>query len=189
VKILAIKKEHHRQGLLWQGGEQLRLILKGVEEMRPASSFYCKRAPVTITMLDDLNSGLDRSSGLDNCVCAICCLFFFSQLRISEILPPTQNLNRFNPCQHATFAHIRESTTKNGACNLHLPWLKTQKARGDDVWIPRQEAPLDPIHAIHKHFVKNRLKINHPILAYCDANENLVMLTRAKFIQHINQIL
>jgi hypothetical protein len=42
---------------------------------------------------------------------------------------------------------------------------------------------------IHKHFVKNRLEINHPISAYHDVNENLVMLTRAKFIQHINQIL
>jgi hypothetical protein len=45
------------------------------------------------------------------------------------------------------------------------------------------------VTAIHKHFVKNRLEINHPISAYCDVNENLVTLTRAKFIQHINQIL
>jgi hypothetical protein len=44
AKILAIKKEHQRQGLAWQGGEQLYQILKGVEEMRPASSFYSKRA-------------------------------------------------------------------------------------------------------------------------------------------------
>jgi hypothetical protein len=164
-------------------------ILKGVEEMRPASSFYSKRAPVTIAMLDDLNSRLDRSSGLDNCVCAICCLSFFSQLHIGEILPPTKNLKRFNPHCHATFAHIWESTAKNGACNLHLPWSKTQKARGDDVWIPRQEAPLNPIHTIHKHFIKNRLEINHPILAYHDMQNNLVTLTRAKFIQCINQIL
>jgi hypothetical protein len=121
AKILAIKKKHHRRGLLWQGREQLRLILKGVEEMRPASSFYCKRAPVMIMMLDDLNSRLDRSSGLDNCVHTICCLSFFSQLHISEILPPTQNFNRFNPHRHTTFAHIQESTAKNGACNLHLP--------------------------------------------------------------------
>jgi hypothetical protein len=128
AKILAIRKEHQRRGLAWQGGERLRLILKGVEEMRPASSFYSKRAPVMIAMLDDLNSWLDRSSGLDNCVRAICCLSFFSQLRIGEILPPTQNLRRFNPRRHATFAHIQESTAKNGACNLHLPWSKTQKA-------------------------------------------------------------
>jgi hypothetical protein len=171
------------------GGECLRLTLKGVEEMRLALSFYSKRAPVTIAMLDDLNSWLDRSSGLDNCVHAICCLSFFSQLCIGEILPPTQNLRRFNPRHHATPTHIRESTAKNGACNLHLPWSKTQKAQGVDVWIPCQEAPLDPIHAIHKHFIKNRLEINHPISAYRDMQNNLVTLTRAKFIQHINQIL
>ena len=29
--------------------------------------------------------------------------------------------------RHAIFAHIAESTTENGACNLHLPWSKTKK--------------------------------------------------------------
>jgi hypothetical protein len=48
---------------------------------------------------------------------------------------------------------------------------------------------LDPIHAIHKHFIKNRLEISHPISAYRDTQNNIVTLTRAKFIQHINQIL
>ncbi|KAF8814362.1 hypothetical protein BYT27DRAFT_7206173 [Phlegmacium glaucopus] len=189
AKISAIKKEHSRRGLPWFGGDRLKLTLKGVEELRPPSSFFSKRAPVTISMLDDLNSGLDRSSGVDNCIRAICFLAFFCQLRIGEILPPTQDLNNFNPHRHATFAHITESTASNGACNLHLPWSKTQKARGDNVWIPRQEPPLDPIHAIHKHFIKNRLVITHPIAAYRDASNNVVTLTRTKFIRRINQIL
>jgi hypothetical protein len=189
AKLLAIRKEHERRGLIWFGGNRLRSILKGVEELRPPSSFYSKRVPITISMLEDLNKGFDRSSGLDNCVRAICLLSFFCQLRSGEVLPPTQNLEKFNPHRHATFANIAESTAANGACNLHLPWSKTQKARGDDVWIPRQEAPLDPIHAIHKHFIKNKLDTHHPIAAYRDAYNNIITLTRSRFVRRINEIL
>ncbi|KAF8804543.1 hypothetical protein BYT27DRAFT_6691240 [Phlegmacium glaucopus] len=127
AKISAIKKEHERRCLPWLAGERLRLILKGVEGLRPPSSFYAKRSPVTIPMLEALSDRLSRSSGLDNCIRAICCLSFFCQLRISEILPPTRDLKKFNPHRHATFAHISESTALNGSCNLHLPWSKTQK--------------------------------------------------------------
>jgi hypothetical protein len=167
AKLLAIRKEHEHLGLIWPGGSHLRRVLKDVEKLRPPSSFYNKRAPVTIPMLEDLSKALSRSSGIDICIRAICLLSFFSQLRSGEILPPTQDLKKFNQQRYATFAHIAESTAENGACNLHLPWSKTQKGCGNDVWIPRQEAPLDPIHAIHKHFIKNKLNTNHPIAAYC----------------------
>ena len=189
AKLLAVRKEHERRGLIWSGGPCLRRVLKGVEELRPISSFRNKRSPVTISMLEDLNRGLSRSSGLDVCIRAICLLSFFCQLRCGEILPPTQDLGKFNPLRNATFAHIAESTADNGACNLYLPWSKTQKGRGDDVWIPRQEAPLDPIHAIHKHFIKNKLNIDHPIAAYRNDHDNIVSLTRSKFLRRINNIL
>ena len=189
AKLLAIRKEHERRGIPWFGGSRLRSILRGVEELRPPSSFYSKRVPITISMLEDLNRGFDRTSGLDICVRAICLVSFFCQLRSGEILPPTQNLTKFDPRRYATFANIAESTAANGACNLHLPWSKTEKARGDDVWIPRQEAPLDPIHAIHKHFIKNKLRAHHPIAAYRDAHDNIITLTRSKFVRRINEIL
>jgi hypothetical protein len=128
AKILVIKKEHKWQGLAWQGGECLHCILKGVEELRLASSYCSKRAPITISMLEDLTRGLSRSSGLNICIHTICLLSFFCQLCSSEILPPTQDLNKFNSQCHATFTHIAESTAQNGTCNLHLPWSKTQKA-------------------------------------------------------------
>lgn len=186
ARISAIKKEHRRQAIPWSGGEK---IMKGIKEMRPASSFRIRRAPVTIDMLTDLDRGLKRTSGLDNCVRAICLLSFFSQLCSGDLLPPSEDLSKFNPRHHATFSDIAESTAESGACCLHLPWSKTEKARGEDVWIPRQEAPLDPIRAIHKHFIKNNLEINHPISAYRNEHGKLVTLTRSKFIQRINHIL
>jgi hypothetical protein len=63
AKVLAVRKEHERRGLIWPGGSCLRRVLKGVEELRPISSFRNKRAPVTISMLEDLNRGLSRASG------------------------------------------------------------------------------------------------------------------------------
>jgi len=113
-----------------------------------------------IAMLTDLNGVLSRTSGLDICVWVICLLSFFGQLCSGELLPPTKNWEKFDPCCHATFSHIAESTAQNGACNHHLLWLKTQKVCGDDVWIPCQEAPLDPIHTIHKHCIKNKLQMH-----------------------------
>ncbi|KAF8234236.1 hypothetical protein L208DRAFT_1550788, partial [Tricholoma matsutake] len=189
AKLLAIRKEHESLRLAWLGGDHLCRTLKGVEELRPAMSFHSKRAPMTISMLEDLNKGLSRTSGADICIWAICLLSFFCQLRSGKILPPMQDLGKFDARKHAMFTHITESTAENGACNLHLPWSKTQKARGNNIWILRQEAPLDPIHAIHKHFIKNRLNIKHPIATYHDAHDNIIMLTRSKFVCHINRIL
>jgi len=130
----------------------------------------------------DLNSALSRALGLNICVWAICLLSFFCQLHSGKLLPPTQDLKKFDPQHHALFSHITESPTQNGTCNLHLLWLKTQKACRDNVWIPCQEAPLDPLHTIHKHYIKNKLQINHPIAAYWDSQGMLVTLTRSKFI-------
>jgi hypothetical protein len=48
---------------------------------------------------------------------------------------------------------------------------------------------LDPIHAISKHFIKNKLEHHHPIAAYRNLHGNLVTLTRSKFVRRINQIL
>ena len=58
-KISAIKREHLHRGLLWQGGKQLCIIMKGIEEMRPASSYHVKRAPVMIQMLTDISWALN----------------------------------------------------------------------------------------------------------------------------------
>ncbi|KAF8227796.1 hypothetical protein L208DRAFT_1294991 [Tricholoma matsutake] len=189
AKISAIRKEHERRGLPWLGGAQLHQTIKGVEELRPQSSFHPKRAPVSIAMLMDLNKALSRSSGLDICIRVICLLSFFSQLCSGKLLPPTQHLEKFNPRRWATFSDIAESTAQNGACNLHLPRSKTQKARGDNVWIPHQEVPLDPIHAIHKHYIKNKIDLEHPIATYRNTHNRLVTLTRSKFIHRVNQIL
>lgn len=39
VKLLAVRKEHERRGLIWQGGPLLRQLLKGIEEIRPTSYY------------------------------------------------------------------------------------------------------------------------------------------------------
>ena len=67
--------------------------------------------------------------------------------------------------------------------------MKTQKGQGDDVWIPCQETPLEPIHALHKHFLKNTLSLRDSIAAYQDDQEELLTLTGLKFVCQINAIL
>jgi hypothetical protein len=188
TKISALKKLHVRLGYNWSPGN-LQQILKGIEEMRPTSSFCQKRAPITIPMLLDIDKHLVRSDPLDACIRCVLLLCFFCQLRAGELLCPTENLANLNHSRHPTFAHISESTAENGAANLHLPWSKTEKAQCDDVWIPQQEPPLDPIHALHKHFVRSDLELTDPIALYCKPCGTVIALTRSGFICHINQIL
>ena len=57
AKLAAIKREHERRGLVWQGGVLLRRTLKVVEESRPPSSFNSKRAS-SISIVEDSNRGL-----------------------------------------------------------------------------------------------------------------------------------
>jgi hypothetical protein len=189
AKVSAIKKVHERLGYPWNPGDRLCRMVKGIEQMRPASSYCTKRAPLTIPMLHDINKGLIRSEPLDICVRCIILLCFFCQLRAGELLCPTSDIQKFDPSRHATFANMSVSTAENGSLNLHLPWSKTEKARGDDVWIPRQQPPLDPIHALHKHFLKNNLDLHDPIASYHDKHGSIITLTRSRFIRHINDIL
>jgi hypothetical protein len=189
AKITAIKKVHERLGYAWYPGDRLRRLVKGIEQMRPASSYRKKRAPLTIPMLLDIDKHLIRSDPLDICIRCVILLCFFCQLRAGELLCPTNDIRRFDPTRHATFANVSASTADNGASNLHLPWSKTEKGRGDDVWIPRQEPPLDPIHALHKHFLKNNLELYHPIASYRNEAGNVITLTRSRFIRRINELL
>ena len=56
AKLGAIKKEHERRGLVWQGGMLLRRTLKGVEEMR--NSVSSKRGRI-ISMPKDFTAAGD----------------------------------------------------------------------------------------------------------------------------------
>jgi hypothetical protein len=189
AKISAIKKLHDRLGYHWDYGDKLRRMVKGIEQMRPASSYRQKCAPMTIPMLLDIDKGLVRSNLLDVSARCILLLCFFCQLRAGELLCPTRDYSKCCATRLATFANISPSTATNGASNLHLPWSKTEKARGDDVWIPRQEPPLDPIHVTHKHYIKNGLEPHHPIASYRNEHGTVTPLTRSKFIRRINEIL
>jgi hypothetical protein len=185
----ALKKLHSCLGLPWPACDGLRRMVKGIEAMRPPSSFRQKRALITIPMLLDIDKHLRRSDPLDICIRCVLLLCFFCQLRAGELVCPKESLVNFDPSRHATFANVSDSTADNGAANLHLPWSKTERSRGDDVWIPRQEYPLDPIHALHKHFIKNNLELTHPIASYRNTCGTVVALTRSRFIRRINEIL
>ena len=63
AKLGAIRREHKRRGLVWQGGELLQRVLKGVEELRPVSRSNSKRAPST-SMLEDSKKGLTTAGNV-----------------------------------------------------------------------------------------------------------------------------
>jgi hypothetical protein len=156
---------------------------------RPASSCGKKHTPMTILTLLDIDKGLVHSSPLDISVHCILLLCFFCQLCAGELLCPNEDYSMFSPTCHATFANITPSTAANVASNLHLPWSKKWKKPRAMMCGSRQEPSLDPIHATHKHYIKNALELHHPIVSYHNEHGKITTLTRSKFICHINQIL
>src|SRR5262249_25444196 len=79
AKICAIKKLHDCLGLQWSYDDRLHRMVKGIEELRPQSLIRAKHAPVTISMLLDIDKHLICTDGLDIYIRCMLLLCFFCQ--------------------------------------------------------------------------------------------------------------
>lgn len=187
-KISAVKVYHEQQELPWAGGEKLRRVLKGVENATPASSIRAQRPPVTTEMLRLLHKKLDQSNGLDSAVLAVATMSLYGQLRLGEILPRVESLEKFDGTLQPAMLNVSEPFSAAGSRSIHLPWSKTKKARGEDVVITRQKGRTDPIAALEKHMRINKLSSHHPIASYRDAQGKVKALTKQRFLRRCNSI-
>lgn len=187
-KISAVKVYHEKRGLAWYGGEKLRRVLKGVENATPASSFREQRPPVTTKMLRMLHMGLDLRDGLDAAVLAIANTSLYGQLRLGEILPRVEKLEKFDGTRQPAVSNLSRPFSAAGSRTIHLPWSKTKRARGEDVVITRQEGRTDPITALENHIRINKLSSHHPIASFRDAQGVRKALTKQRFLRRCNSI-
>ncbi|KAE9402039.1 hypothetical protein BT96DRAFT_817094 [Gymnopus androsaceus JB14] len=190
AKVSVVKSWVQRRGLAWEGGNNLRNILNGIECRAPASSFRDQRPPVKKEHLSTLFDELDLSGscGLDHVMAAVSVGCFYGQLRGGEILPQSSNPADFNPSELPTVKDLN-APNQNGDRKLRLPKTKTKQSRGKEVLlhIPRKD-PDSPTRAWQEHIQVNILGPDDPLVAYWDKNNELRVLSKAVFLNQCNTV-
>ncbi|KAF5378464.1 hypothetical protein D9615_007028 [Tricholomella constricta] len=109
---------------------------------------------------------------------------FWGQVRLGELLPSRESdydsslLPRWSD-----FGIANES----GSRLLHLPRTKTGGARGEEIFITRQDH-LDPIACLELHQLVNGGH-NLPLASYRSSSGSMLSLTRRKSLRRVNEVL
>ncbi|KAE9384337.1 hypothetical protein BT96DRAFT_771237, partial [Gymnopus androsaceus JB14] len=189
AKVSAIKAWVSRRGKQWKGSDNLHKVLAGVERKASASSFREEHAPVKEDHLRVLHEGLDLPGkcGKDYAIAAAAKALFAGQMRSGAILATSPNPDDYNPSELPAVSDLLppNSTSKR---NLRLPKMKTSQTRGEKVVLGAQPGRTCPIHALRDHIKVNRLRPEHPLLAFCNAHGKLKVLTKVDFLKRCNSI-
>ncbi|CUA71572.1 Dynein heavy chain domain-containing protein 1 [Rhizoctonia solani] len=149
----ALKTWHVLNNAPWKGGPQLPLVLRGVSNLAPESSRRPERPGVTRQMLIQLHDHLDPNIPLHASVFAAAAVAFWGQCRLSELLGTSRRNHA--PKTHPSRSSLTGTPTRGVSAVLHLPFTKTAGSRGQDIVIPHQLGPADPISALVRHWEVN----------------------------------
>lgn len=155
-----------------------------MENQRPASFIKEQHPPVTIEMLQSLQTTLDMTDSFDACVLFTVLACFWGQIRLGKFLPTSKK--NFDSTLNPTWSHLHHPTSITGSCVLHLPNTKLGGRKGEDVMLPRQHE-ADPISALEQHCKLNFASIDAPLASY-KTIAGIIPLTRCKFLCRLNSI-
>lgn len=188
AKIYGVRAFHIQNRLPWNTTTQLKYILEGVRREAPADDQKEARRPVTKERLMMLEEGLDETDPKDIAVMAMASVAFFAQLRLGEILPPTEKPGRFDPRKNPVVGNLGEGLSRKGSRTLHLPWTKTKKEKGEDVVICAQRGKINPVAALEYHIQANELGRDSPLAEYREIKGKRKTLTTRAFMARCNEI-
>lgn len=186
AKCDAIRAWHIENGYAYQGGLQLEYVIKGIENLRPQSSFRPKRPPVSREMLSCIEKSLDLSLPSDRCILFVAFACFWGQIRLGEILPISDR--KFDSLLYPTWGDLKPPTTSAGSRVLHLPNTKMGGKRGEDVILTKQDH-LDPINALTLHYMANYNNTSQSIATFRTPSNSTAILTQRLFLGRLNTIL
>ena len=155
---------HSLHGLAWPlDAATTQLLLRAADRLAPPSRG--KREPLTVDFMERLRPALDISVSLDAAVWAALLVIFWSTSRCGEFLLP--RLDAFDPQLHIQTQHYTTSTQGTVLVhNFHLPWTKTRKLAGDDVFFAGQTGPCDPVAALCAHLELNKPAPDAPLFEH-----------------------
>jgi hypothetical protein len=188
--ISAVRGWHTRKGVVWNGGKNLRDMLRGVERQAPPSSRREERLPVKEEFIEHLHHDLDLSgrNGLHACVVAHAKMLWSGQMRAGEPLPTSPDISKFSPLDHPTVAHLSQRNSK-GSRTLKLPKTKVEPIRGETVILSAIPNPItDPNPALEFHIHVNNLALTDPLCAFRNSRGYLSVMTKKLFMDTCNEI-
>ncbi|KAF8869112.1 hypothetical protein BD779DRAFT_1614627 [Infundibulicybe gibba] len=178
--LSGLKRWHILNNFEYGSSPRLKYLLKAADNMTPGTSKQAPRPPVTLAMLRALHNCLDLSGGLDACIMAAATVAFWGQARLGELLSSSEK--HFYPTRIPSRSNLHEPSTSAGSRKLHLPSTKTKGARGEDIFICRQNGRTDPISALDAHLKVNKLSPTLPLFSYDIGNGRHLALTRRRFL-------
>jgi hypothetical protein len=134
-KVAAIRAWHIYNDTPWFSSIRLVYVLKGATNLTPTTSLCSPCLPVMNDMLLLLSSSLNLQNHFDTAIFFTACAAFWGQLRLGEILPPTQFNYDITLLLHITNI---SSPSSMGSRSLHLPHTKTSPVKGELVMLCRQ---------------------------------------------------
>jgi integrase len=180
--VAGVRAFHVARNAAWPASERLRLILEGVERLRPPSSHQPERPPVTLDLLRALADYLDPSSSRDAAILACAFVAFWGQCRLGELLPLSAQayLLHHQPS--------RSSWCQDQLDALHLPWTKTTRSKGATVPLFRQSSRTCPVTCLRRFLRDHPAPRRAHLFAYADQGGTARPLVKRVFLARVNQV-
>jgi hypothetical protein len=192
--LTGVRVWHQVWSMPWPGrDDELNRAVRGSKQHVPESSVRVKRAPYTVTMLQQCLKYMDLDLHLDAAVWAAMCTAFWGLARLGEITVPA--LYRFNQAEHASRANLSDTVEPRSGLTIQQAWLPRTKGapQGEPIyWAKQPESGICPKLAMENHLRVNpcgsKVETNTPLLAHYHSDGKLRPLTKRAFVDRIKDI-
>jgi hypothetical protein len=185
--VFGVRAWHTLHGQRWAMDDmQVKAALTGAANLAPPSSKRPKRAPFTVSLIEQILNKLNHSDPLDAAVAACLTTTFYTVARTGEFTVPS--LNKFNPIVHIKRSDIRIGEDRHGmrVKVFVIPHTKCSP-NGEDVYWAPQQGPSDPDAALRNHFEINNPPSDSHLFAY-KHHKGMRPLTKRAFIDRLNAV-
>ena len=188
--VYGILSWHILHGLKWfSRNDEIEALLRAAHKPSPRSSKHKEKPPWTIQDLTTFCKALDQNDPKDSAVLACLTTTFWGTARLREVTVP--KLNGFDPNLHIKPSDVQYNIKDCNNCEetvIFIPWTKTAREKGENIFWTKQDGPINPQHALQNHLKINSPKENDHLFSFKHANGYCPM-TQSIFITQINQII
>jgi hypothetical protein len=183
--IAAVRSWHIKNNAPWHAGLRLSYVLRGANNLTPATSKRAPRPPISADMLSVLHDNLSLSEPLDSAVFFMATAAFYGQIRLGELLPDSKLKSA---PEHFPSLSDAKLPNARGSRKVHLPRTKTAGLHGEDIILCRQHGNTDPIAAFENHCSINALAPSSRLASFMSPSGTHTILTKRKFLARCNEI-
>ena len=170
--VYGIRSWHILHGLKWfSRNDEIEALLKAAHKLSPRSSKRKEKPPWTIRDLTTFCEALDQNNPKDSAVLACLTTAFWGTARLGEVTVP--KLNGFDPNLHIKPSDVQHNVKDRNNCEetiIFVPWTKTAREKGENIFWAKQDGPVDPQHTLQNHLKINSPKENDHLFSFKHAN-------------------